>query len=144
MSRDIMHAIEIHAEPKTVYDTIATRSGLAAFWTPDVQGDEAEGGELTFGFTEAPVRLPMRIVRLVTPSEIAWDCPGGFPSWEGTKVEWSLDPSDHGTKVVFRHTGLPDDQPEYDFGSISLTWAQIVARLKDVVESGGAPNPTLS
>jgi len=34
--------------------------------------------------------------------------------------------------------------PEYDFGSVSLTWALIVARLKDVVEGGGAPNPALS
>jgi uncharacterized protein YndB with AHSA1/START domain len=144
MSRDILHAIEIHAEPKAVFDTIATRSGLAAFWTPDVQGDDGQGGELTFGFAEAPVRLPMRIVRLDSPSGIAWDCPGGFPFWEGTKVEWSLEPSEHGTKVVFRHTGFADDMPEYDFGSVSLTWALIVARLKEVVESGGAPNPALA
>ena len=53
MSRDIVHGIEIQAEPKAVFDTIATRSGLAAFWTPDVRGDETEGGELTFGFSES-------------------------------------------------------------------------------------------
>ena len=144
MSRDIVHGIEIHAEPKAVFDTVATRSGLAAFWTPDVQGDEAQGGELTFGFSEAPVRLPIRVARVEPPTEIAWDCPGGFPFWQGSSVSWSLGPSEHGTKVVFRHTGLPDDQPEYDFGSISLTWALIVARLKEVVESGGAPNPALA
>ena len=46
MTRDIVHGIEIHNEPKAVFDTIATRSGLAAFWTPDVQGDDSEGGEL--------------------------------------------------------------------------------------------------
>jgi uncharacterized protein YndB with AHSA1/START domain len=50
MARDIIHAIEIHADPKTVFDTVATRAGLAAFWTPDVEGDDAQGGELTFGF----------------------------------------------------------------------------------------------
>jgi len=144
MSKDIVHAIEIHAEPKSVYDAIATRSGLAAFWTPDVQGDDAEGGELTFGFAEAPIRLPIRIARLDPPTEIAWDCPGGFPFWEGTKVEWSLQASEHGTKVVFRHIGFADDMPDYDFGSISLTWAQIVARLKEVAMSGGAPNPALA
>jgi hypothetical protein len=33
--------------------------------------------------------------------------------------------------------------PDYDFGSIGESWAQIVARLKEVVESGGAPNPTM-
>jgi uncharacterized protein YndB with AHSA1/START domain len=144
MSRDILHAIEIHAEPKNVFDTIATRTGLAAFWTPDVQGDETEGGELTFGFSGSPDRLPIRVTHLVPPTEVAWACPGGFPFWDGTGVAWSLAPSEHGTKVLFRHVGFPDEQPEYDFGSISLTWAQIVARLKEVVESGGAPNPALS
>ncbi len=144
MSRDIVHGIEIHAEPKAVFDAIATRSGLAAFWTADVQGDEGLGGELTFGFAEAPVRLPMRVVRLDLPSEIAWDCPGGFPFWEGTNVSWSLVPSEHGTKVIFRHDGLANEMPDYDFGSISLTWGLIVARLKEVVESGGVPDPALS
>jgi uncharacterized protein YndB with AHSA1/START domain len=143
MSRDIVHGIEIHAEPNAVYDTIATSSGLAAFWTPDVQGDDAEGGELTFGFAEAPVRLPMRVARLDPPNEIAWESLGGFPYWEGTNIVWSLRPSEHGTKVVFAQTGFPDDEPDYEFGSVSLTWGLIVARLKDVVESGGVANPAL-
>lgn len=58
MTSDIVLGMEIHADPKAVFDTIATRSGLAAFWTPDVKGEEAEGGELTFGFSGAPARLP--------------------------------------------------------------------------------------
>jgi hypothetical protein len=33
---------------------ISTRGGFAAFWTPDVEGVEAVGGELTFGFSGAP------------------------------------------------------------------------------------------
>ncbi len=139
-----MHGIEIHTAPKAVYDTVATRSGLATFWTADVQGDEAEGGELLFGFEGAPAPLPIRVVRLDPPTEVEWGCPGGFPFWAGTSVRWSMEPSEHGTKLVFRHTGFADDQPDYDFGSISLTWAQIVARLKEVVESGGAPNPALA
>jgi uncharacterized protein YndB with AHSA1/START domain len=144
MSRDIVHGIEIHAEPKAVFDTIATRSGLASFWTPDVQGDDHEGGELSFGFSGAPMRLPVRVARLDPPREVAWDCPGGFPFWEGTTVTWSIEPSEHGAKVVFRHDRFPEDQPEYDFGSIATTWGQIVTRLKEVVESGGTPNPVIS
>jgi uncharacterized protein YndB with AHSA1/START domain len=92
MTRDIVHGIEIHAEPKAVFDTIATRSGLAAFWTPDVQGDDSEGGELSFGFSGSPARLPIRVTRLDPPRTIEWGCPGGFPFWEGTRVKWSIDP----------------------------------------------------
>jgi uncharacterized protein YndB with AHSA1/START domain len=144
MSRDIVHAIEIHAEPKAVFDTVATRAGLATFWTPDVQGDDAQGGELRFGFREAPAPLRMTVARLDAPNHVGWESLGDFPNWAGTRVSWSIEPSEHGSKVVFRHEGFPDEQPEYDFGSISLTWALIVARLKEVVEGGGAPNPALS
>ena len=49
-----------------------------------MQGDDAVGGELTFGFSEAPVRLLMRVVRGDAPTEVAWDCLRGFPFWEGT------------------------------------------------------------
>jgi len=144
MTRDIVLGTEIHEKPKAVFDTIATRSGLASFWTPDVEGDESVGGELSFGFTEAPVRLPIRVGRLDATSEIEWECLGGFPFWEGTMASWSLSSSEHGTQVVFRHLGFADEMPEYDFGSIAKTWGSIVARLKEVVESDGAPNPALN
>ena len=144
MTRDIVLGIEIHGDPKAVFDTIATRSGLASFWTPDVQGEDAEGGELTFGFAGAPARLPIRVAHRDAPHTIAWDCPGVFPFWEGTTVTWSIEPSEHGAKVLFRHAAFSDEQPEYDFGSIATTWGQIVVRLKEVVESGGASNPVLT
>jgi uncharacterized protein YndB with AHSA1/START domain len=143
MSRDIVHGIEIHAEPKAVYDMIATRSGLAAFWTPSVEGDDSKGDVLSFGFQEAPVRLRMRVSRLDAPGDIAWECLGDFPFWQGTTVSWSIEPSEHGARVLFRHTAFPDSQPEYEFGSVNLTWGMVVGRLKEVVESGGEPNPTL-
>jgi uncharacterized protein YndB with AHSA1/START domain len=144
MTRDIVHAIEIHAEPRVVFDTVTTREGLASFWTPDVTGEEAEGGELSFGFSGAPMRLPILVAALTSPTDVRWSCPGGFPFWEGTEITWSLAPSEHGCKVIFRHMGFPDDQPTFDFGGINLAWGQIVARLKEVVESGGAPNPALT
>lgn len=144
MTRDMIHAIEIHAEPTTVFDTIATSAGLASFWTADVTGDGTPGGELTFGFPGAPVRLPMRVVRADSPATIEWTCTGGFPFWVDTSVAWSLAASDHGVSLVFHHSGFPDQMPDFDFGSVNLTWAIVVARLKEVVETGGAPNPALS
>jgi uncharacterized protein YndB with AHSA1/START domain len=143
MTRDIVLGIEVHAEPKAVFDTVATRSGLASFWTPDVEGDEHEGGELTFGFAQAPARLPMRVTTLDAPNTIEWSATHSWPFWDGTTVTWSFEGSEHGTKVTFRHTGWADEMPDYDFGSIGLTWATVMSRLKDVVESGGTPNPAL-
>jgi uncharacterized protein YndB with AHSA1/START domain len=141
MTRDILHGIEIKAEPKTVYDTVATKAGLAAFWTADVEGDQAVGAELSFGFPEAPMRAPITVAHLQAPSEVQWECRPGFPYWDGTRVSWSMAPGEGGTKVVFRHAGFSEDQTEFDFGSVSLTWALIVDRLKAVVEGGGRPSP---
>lgn len=140
MTRDVLLAIEIEAEPKIVYDTIASPEGLAAFWTPDVRSEGADG-ELSLGFEAAPTRLPAA-VEADAPSSVSWAFGGDWPAWAGSAASWSLEPSGQGTTVVFRH-GFPDSMPEYDFGSVALTWALVVARLKDVVESGGAPDPAL-
>lgn len=142
MARDIIHALEIHKGPQAVYDLIATRAGLARFWTPSVGGDEQEGGELRFGFAGAPMELPMRVAKLDPGKAVAWECPGGFPHWQGSRVDWTLESSGSGAKVLFRHRGLPDEMPDYDFGSVSLTWATILTRLKEVAE-GAAVGPAL-
>lgn len=141
MTRDVLLAIEVEAEPKVVYGTIESPEGLAAFWTPDVRSEGGDGGELSFGFEAAPTRLPAT-VEADAPSSVCWAFGGDWPAWAGSTASWSLKPSGQGTTVVFRH-GFPGSMPEYDFGSVALTWALVVARLKDVVESGGAPNPAL-
>jgi uncharacterized protein YndB with AHSA1/START domain len=141
MSRTIVMATEIQRGPKLVYETIATRAGLTTFWTPDVQGDES--GELTFGFAQAPTRLPMNVTRLDEPSEISWHCTGDWPFWGDTDVTWSITAGEEGTQVLFRHGGFGDEMPDVAFGSVSLTWGLVVARLKEVVEADGAPNPAL-
>jgi uncharacterized protein YndB with AHSA1/START domain len=142
MTRDAVMAIEAHAEPNVVFDTIAGPDGLAAFWTPDVQSEGRDGGELSFGFEAVPTRLSVSVIEADAPSSIAWAFGGDWPFWAGTTAEWSLEPSESGTKVLFRHR-FPEAMPEYDFGSVALTWALVVARLKDVVESPGTPNPAL-
>lgn len=142
MTRDVLVAIEVHAEPKLVYDTISSPEGLAAFWTPDVRSEGSDGSELSFGFEAAPTRLPVSVTGADGPTAINWAFGGDWPAWGGTTAAWSLEPSEHGTKVTFRH-GFPDSMAEYEFGSVALTWALVAARLKDVVESGGTPNPVL-
>jgi uncharacterized protein YndB with AHSA1/START domain len=144
VSRDIVLAIEIESEPKGVFDTVASRSGLAAFWTPDVAGDGTEGGELSLGFASAPTRLALRVTRSHAPDSIGWRCATDWPFWDGTTVSWTFEPSEHGTQVLFRHLGYADEMPDVAFGSIALTWGTVVSRLKQVIESGGAADPVLA
>jgi len=143
MARDVLLAIEIHKEPKVVFDTVTSAEGLASFWTSDVESVGGSGGRLTFGFPSAPTRLPVTVTHADAPSAVGWSFGGDWPFWDGTTGGWSFEPSEHGTKVTFRHDGFADEMPEFDAGSIALTWALVVNRLKQVVESDGASKPAL-
>lgn len=143
MSRDIVLALDVEAEPKVVFDTVATRAGLATFWTPDVDGEGSEGGELTFGFEAAPTRLPMRVTRSQSPTQIEWACDGDWPFWGGSRVSWSFEPAEAGTRMILRHLDYGAGMPDYEFGRTAFTWSMVVGKLKSVTESGGAPDPAL-
>jgi uncharacterized protein YndB with AHSA1/START domain len=144
MGREMMFAVDVGADPAAVFDAVSTQDGLRSFWTPDADAEPEVGSIARFGFEGAPVNLKMRIDRLEPGSEVAWTCMGDFPHWGGTEVRWRMapNPDGPGTRVTFSHTGWPADQPEHDYASVSYTWAQVVARLHDVLESG-RPDPYL-
>ena len=139
MARDILLGVEIGAEAATVHDAITSKEGLSSFWTSDTVAEPSVGSEARFGFPKAPVPLRMRVDRL-DANEVAWTCLGDFPHWEGTTVAWSLsqgaEPSS--TRLFFRHAGFPDEQSEWEFASVSYTWAIILERLKQLTETGEA------
>jgi uncharacterized protein YndB with AHSA1/START domain len=144
MGREIMFAVDIDAEPKAVYDAVSTEEGLMSFWTPAVDAQPNEGSVARFGFGEGQ-NLRMRIDRLEPGSEVRWTSIGDFPFWEGTVVDWRMQPNPDGpgTRLTFSHTGWPEEQPEHAYASVSYTWGQIVARLHDVLHSG-TPDPYLA
>src|SRR4051794_20489299 len=144
MAREIVLATEVATERKAVFDTVATREGVAAFWTPDVQGDASEGGELSLGFGTAPSRLPLRVTKAAAPREIEWAASSDWPFWSGSRISWSFEPADAGTKVILRHLDYGDGMPDYEFGSVAFTWATVLGKLKSVAESGGTPDPALA
>lgn len=139
MARDILLGAETHAVAPTIVDALTTKEGLSSFWTSESIAEPTVGSEARFGFQDAPVPLRMRVDR-IEPNEVAWTCIGDFPFWEGTTVTWSLSPGrEHGgTRVLFRHVGFPDEQPEWEFASIAYTWAGILAKLKVLAETGSA------
>lgn len=138
MGREIMFAVDIDAEPKAVYEAIATEEGLKSFWTPDVDAAPEVGSVARFGFEKAPMDIRMRIDRLEPDAEVTWTCVGDFPYWADTTVSWRMQPNPEGpgTRLLFSHTGWPEDQPEYEYASVGYSWGQIVARLHDVLPSG--------
>jgi uncharacterized protein YndB with AHSA1/START domain len=140
MAGAMLHAVEIQADPKEIYDTLTTATGLASFWTPNVEAEPTERSVATFQFTGAPVPLRMRIDELEPGTRIVWSCLGDFPHWRGTSVTWELAPAPEGsgTTVLFRHDGWGPDYPDMEYAHVNFTWGQIVARLKVFSENGQA------
>ena len=141
MLSDMVHEVEIAAEPATVFKAITTREGEAGFWTTANTTTPKVGSEAQFRFKEAPVPLRMRIDALDANKRVKWTCLGEFPGWKDTTVTWTLTPGTDGkgTKLEFRHGDLAS-YPPAAVGSVNYTWGQVVARLKGYTETG-KPQP---
>ncbi len=139
MARDILLGAQVHAPAEPIVEALTTKEGLSSFWTPDSIAEPTLGTEARFGFRDAPVPLRMRVDR-IDREGVDWTCLGDFPFWDGTKVTWALSPEiEHGgTNVFFRQVGFPDEQPEWEFATITFTWAGILGCLKTLAETGDA------
>ena len=144
MGREMMFAVDIDAEPAAVFEALATEAGLESFWTSNCDAVPEVGSVARFGFGKAPMDLRMRIDALEPDREVVWTCVGDFPYWADTTIRWRLEPNPEGpgTRLVLSHTGWPADQPEYEYATVSFTWARIVERLREVLASG-RPDPYL-
>lgn len=143
MSREIVLAVDVEADRQAVYDAVTTEQGLAGFWTPDVTATTEVGAALRFGFEPAPVDLEMTVEALEPPGRVVWSCPGPWPYWKGTDIQWRFDDAGSGfTRVVFQHTGWDDAYDDAEFGSVAYTWALVMGALKQYVETG-TPQPAL-
>jgi uncharacterized protein YndB with AHSA1/START domain len=142
MSRDILHAVEIHAEPTTLFDAIATQRGQTAFWTTDAQVEPTVGSIASFGFPGTTERMKMRIQRLEQGKLVEWACEGDYPGWAGTCLTWELRPAPNAgeTSLMFRHAGFGDDYGDEQYAHVNWVWGQIVGRLKGYAETG-QPQP---
>jgi uncharacterized protein YndB with AHSA1/START domain len=138
---DMIHELEIAADPKTTYRAITTKEGQGSFWTPNNTVEPKLGAVAEFRFKDAPVPLRMRIDTLEEGRLVRWTCLGEFPGWKDTTVTWQLAPTSDGkgTKLTFRHGDLERAKyPVEAVGGVNYTWGQVIGRLKAYLESGRA------
>lgn len=143
MTRSIVLTIETTASRESLFEAITTSNGLRSFWTPDADAEAREGGDLRFGFAEAPVDLEMTVESLEPGEAVTWVEIGPWPGWQGTRVEWSIEDDGERRTVVFAHRDWAVDVPDRDFGSVAMTWAQVILALGRYAETGEA-NPALA
>ena len=137
---DILHRVGVlTTDPAPVYDALTTVGGLAGWWTENVTGTPATGGELRFRFP--PVGgFDMEVLETDPGTRVAWRVVDGPPEWIDTVVSFDLRQENEYTIVLFKHAGWKE--PVEFMNHCSTKWATFLMSLKALVETGtGEPAP---
>jgi len=137
---DILHRVGIKSSSlDDIYQAVATREGLAGWWTSDTQGESKVGGVIKFRFG-AKGGFDMKVLELDTAKRVLWQVIDGPEEWIGTKVSFDLKKDGDFTIVLFKHQGWRE--PVEFMHHCSTKWAVFLMSLKSLVETGkGAPDP---
>jgi uncharacterized protein YndB with AHSA1/START domain len=140
---DILHRVGIKAPLDEVYRALATREGVAGWWTTDTQGDSKVGGTLKFRFMSDGKELggfDMKVLELQPGKRVLWQVAEGPAEWVGTRISFDLKQEDGFSIVLFKHQGWKD-AGEF-MSHCSTKWAIFLMSLKSLAETGeGAPSP---
>jgi len=130
---NIVHRIGMeHAIPEQAYKAVATREGLASWWTKKVTGEPKVGNVLQFRFeTGGP---DFEVLKLTYPTRVRWKCVAGLDQWIDTRVYFDIVHEDGETVLLFKHCGRHE---EMEFmHHFSTSWAFFLIGLKSLFEGG--------
>ena len=140
---DILHRVGIKASSNEVYEALATREGLAGWWTTNTRGDTELGGVIKFRFSADGREIggfDMKVLDLRPAERVLWQVVEGPPEWIGTKVSFELKQEDDYCIVLFKHQDWKE--PVEFMHHCSTKWATFLMSLKALLETGkGAPSP---
>ena len=140
---DILHRVGIKASSEEVFKALATRDGLAAWWTTNTRGDSKVGGTITFGFSVDDREIggcDVKVLELEPAKRVLWQIVAGPAEWIGTKVGFELKQEGDYAIVPFKHADWKE--PVEFMNDCSTKWAVFLMSLKALVETGkGTPNP---
>jgi uncharacterized protein YndB with AHSA1/START domain len=140
---DILHRVGIKSSPGEVYKALATREGLAAWWTNNTQGESKVGGLLKFRFSAGGSEIggfDMKILELQPAKRVLWQVVEGPKEWIGTTISFDLKQAGDHAIVLFKHQGWKE--PVEFMHHCSTKWAIYLMSLKSLVENRkGSPNP---
>jgi len=131
---DIRHRVGIKAPQHRVYEMLATKEGLAEFWTPTVEGDSVVGGKLGFFFGAPEPAAVMEVTELSPAIRVRWRCVDGVPDWVGTALTFDLKQDGGETVLMFTHEGW--QEPSEALHHSSTKWATYLIGLRSGLEGG--------
>lgn len=133
---DIRHRVGIAAPAAKVYQAVATKEGVAGWWTRDVRGDASEGGELLIYFGDAEPAAVMEVTSLEPDRHVGWRCVRGPEDWVGTNLSFRLEPAPGETVLLFTHADWRESGELLHH--CSTKWGYFLLGLKAGLEGGKA------
>lgn len=133
---DIRHRVGISAPREQVYEALATREGLARWWTRDTAGDDSAGSKLEFFFGQPEPAAIMEVTGRVPGQRVAWRCVQGPDEWVGTTLTFDVSESGGETVVLFTHADWRE--PVEFMHHCSTKWAYYLLGMKAGLEGGSA------
>jgi uncharacterized protein YndB with AHSA1/START domain len=126
-----------------VYTALATREGLADWWTNNTQGESKVGELLQFRFSADGSEIggfDMPVLELDPAKRVRWQVIDGPAEWIDTNISWDLKQEGDYAVILFKHQGWKE--PVEFMHHCSTKWAIFLMSLKSLLETGkGAPNP---
>lgn len=140
---DILHKIATKAPMQKVYEALATREGVAAWWTTTVEGESEVGRTLTFRFYAGDNEIgafEMKVLELDPGKRVSWQVIAGPEDWIGSKIGFDLKQEGEYAIVLFKHEGWREASESMHH--CSTKWAVFLMSLKAYLETGiGQPSP---
>lgn len=85
-------------------------------------------------FPDVPMTFDFEVTAETPGERVGWRCLAGPPEWIGTDLAFDIQTDDDGnTSVLFSQDGWATTEESFPF--IAYSWAQILPRLKKLVES---------
>ncbi|MBH1965210.1 MAG: SRPBCC domain-containing protein [Comamonadaceae bacterium] len=140
---DIAHRIGIKSTPEAVYKALATREGVAGWWTENTTGESCVGSALRLRFTSDGTEIgdmQMKVLQLRPAELVLWEVVAGPAEWIGTTIRFELKQEGEYCIVLFTHE---DWKERVEFmHHCGTKWAIFMMSLKALVETGkGLPSP---
>jgi uncharacterized protein YndB with AHSA1/START domain len=133
---DIRHRVGISAPAAKVYEAVATKEGLARWWTMDVRGNADKGCELLFYFGGQEPAAVMEVTSLEQDRHVGWRCVRGPEDWVGTSFSFLVEPTQEDTVLLFTNSDWRE--PAGFMHHCSTKWAYHLLGLKAGLEGGKA------
>ena len=111
---------------------------IAGWWSDAVTGEaDHTGDRFTVDFPDAPAPFELEVT-VVEEHAVEWFVASTPQWWAGTtiRLEAGRDPMSGDPQLRFTHGGFDPDSPVIPI--VTPVWAQVMSRLKDVIEGGEA------